>query len=272
MKNTKQSSARRRTADLLNRRLATYSTTAVAALATAPMASANIRNITEFSYDHGMSFTPTPPVYNYSINGTTPVSFAPVTSALYLFGVPDFGGYYVPAGSPIGAPLNGPAHALLFNAPLAVSGQSVLYNTPMAVNLGFGDTIAGLSFISSTSAAALIAARSTQGSFASGNFLSSGESAVKTGYVGFRVGMSYYGWLRVKVTNDSAGLPSQIALVDKDGDGIYGAVGSFSDNITAGETAASAIPEPASVAAGLGLFALGAVGVREFRRRKRAAV
>jgi len=40
-------------------------------------------------------------------------------------------------------------------------------------------------------------------------------------------------------------------------------------NIEAGQV--SAIPEPASVASGLGLLALGAAGVREMRRRRQLA-
>jgi len=93
-------------------------------------------------------------------------------------------------------------------------------------------------------------------------------------YIGFKNvhgGQTYYGWLRVKVTDDQYGLPTAVALVAKDGttdiDGAYGLIGS---SLSAGQVA-SAIPEPASVATGLALFAPGAAGVHEHRRRTAAA-
>jgi hypothetical protein len=100
-----------------------------------------------------------------------------------------------------------------------------------------------------------------------GAFLAAGQAV--TGYVGLRNSSNrYYGWFRVKVTNNGAGFPISLSLVDKNGDGIYGAYGLGSDHLSAGE-AAAAVPEPASVSGGLALFALGAVGVREFRRRRK---
>jgi len=60
-----------------------------------------------------------------------------------------------------------------------------------------------------------------------------------------------------------------VTLVDTNTPGIYGAFALAGDGITAGEV--SAIPEPSSVASGLGLLALGAVGVREMRRRRKVA-
>lgn len=107
-------------------------------------------------------------------------------------------------------------------------------------------------------------------------------NAGATGYVGFRrasfVSTSdsghpgshyYYGWLRVKVTADGNGRLNGIMFV-ADANGVFGAYNSAKDGaINVGDVAA--IPEPSSAVAGLGLLALGAAGVREFRRRRQAA-
>jgi hypothetical protein len=99
-----------------------------------------------------------------------------------------------------------------------------------------------------------------------------GAFAGNTGYIGFRLqngSQTYNGWLRVGVTF-AGGNPTGISLVSKDGSpDIYGAWST--GDIQVGQTDFAAIPEPASVATGLGLFALGAAGVREFRRRKQQA-
>jgi len=96
-----------------------------------------------------------------------------------------------------------------------------------------------------------------------------------TGYIGVRFGGAgnwHYGWLHISVGADGNGRPDSIALTP--GPNTGGVVGAY--NSVAGEglyagQIASAIPEPAEVATGLALFALGAVGVREFRKRRRAA-
>lgn len=94
-----------------------------------------------------------------------------------------------------------------------------------------------------------------------------------TGYVGFkRIGASpsqdYFGWIRLRL-NFVGGSAVDVTLLPKIGTtDIYGAYALGS--INAGEVASAAIPEPAQVATGLGLLALGAVGVREFRRRRKA--
>jgi len=73
--------------------------------------------------------------------------------------------------------------------------------------------------------------------------------------------------LRLQVTEDSSRVPSGISLLAVDG-----VTGAWNETpggaITAGEV--SAIPEPATVASGLALLALGAAGVREMRRRRLA--
>ncbi len=106
-----------------------------------------------------------------------------------------------------------------------------------------------------------------------GDFFSSVIPGV-SGYIGFRVetaGHAFqYGWLRVNIEAQifNGNRPSGISLVEY-GDGIFGAFNQTPGGaIYAGEVA---IPEPASLPIGLGLFALGAVGVREFRRRRQQA-
>lgn len=104
----------------------------------------------------------------------------------------------------------------------------------------------------------------------SAQFAPAGPNAYKSGYFGFRFrsGTHYdYGWLRLKVGSDARGRPLTIALVDN-GDNVVGAYRTDGQPILAG---ISSIPEPASVAGGLALLALGAVGIREWRRRRQPA-
>jgi hypothetical protein len=90
-----------------------------------------------------------------------------------------------------------------------------------------------------------------------------------TGYVGFKTqknAQTYYGWLRVQENFGTNGAPTTLKLIDN-GNGIFGAYGTTSDNVWVGQIVAT--PEP-SVAAlgGLALLACGAAGVREMRRRR----
>ncbi len=120
-----------------------------------------------------------------------------------------------------------------------------------------------------------------------GNFPTGGAGHA-TGYVGFALKgppaagthpVKYYGWLRLQVLGDGNGWPVSVQL-KADANGIYGA---YSTDVTTNLVGASgvsgvapiaagvtAIPEPASVASGLALFALGAAGVRESRKRRAA--
>jgi hypothetical protein len=71
----------------------------------------------------------------------------------------------------------------------------------------------------------------------------------------------YYGWLRLKVTDDSDGVPDAISLLaESSNPSVFGQYG------TAGESI-STVPEPG----GLALLAIGAAGVMELRRRRQAA-
>jgi hypothetical protein len=108
------------------------------------------------------------------------------------------------------------------------------------------------------------------GTFARGQFHAA-IGAPATGYVGFRMKngthASYdYGWLRLKVTVGSNGRADSISVIPLADTGIYGAY--QTGGINAGQTAA--VPEPTNLT-GLALLALGAVGVREARRRRKQA-
>ncbi len=108
-----------------------------------------------------------------------------------------------------------------------------------------------------------------------GNFqpTAAGAGGRASGYIGFRVqvtGGYNYGWLHVQVGKDANGRPAFIGITP--GPNTGGIAGAYNSALNGAMTAgATAIPEPASVATGLALFALGAVGVREHRRRKLAA-
>jgi len=130
-----------------------------------------------------------------------------------------------------------------------------------ASRLDKGIPFAGLAFSNNTH---LLASRSSFGGV-NGNFIS------RSGYIAFQSG-SYYGWLKVKVGLDSNGVPDKISLVDN-GDGIVGAFDKSSDVSADGfNVGITAVPEPSvATIGGLGLLALGAAGVREWRRRKAAA-
>jgi len=96
-----------------------------------------------------------------------------------------------------------------------------------------------------------------------------GANATKTGYVGFQKG-AYRGWFGVKLHANGSGRIDSVAFYDKNGDGIYGAV-TTAASLNVGDVGTRSIPEPANVAAGIGLLALGAAGLREHRRRKQTA-
>lgn len=110
----------------------------------------------------------------------------------------------------------------------------------------------------------------------SGKFHKSGATAV-SGYVAFKQaanGHNYYGWLKVKVTENGNKQPTEIQLV-ANSNGNYGAydlVGNTtSDGFTVGDDVVP-VPEPIHPAlVGLGLLAVGAAGVRELRRRRNIA-
>lgn len=230
-------------------RLTAYSTAAGATLVLAPIASAQIKDITTFS-----------------ISGGPYTTTAPIDTGIASTYAPFYGGT-----------ANGAVQLKLGRFEARNSGSTAAYvglhhssvgvatnSHQWVANIAKGSAVAGRAFNSGY----------YQQLFAKGNsgsFRASGANAQHTGYIAFRNRLgahTYYGWLRVQVTNDAAGLPLQVTLVDKNGDGVYGAFGVASSGITAGQTAESAVPEPASVASGLALMALGAAGVRELRRRR----
>jgi hypothetical protein len=248
--------------DLLTPRLAAYSATAVAALAAAPHAQSAITDITSFTITSGTSNGSIP-----SISWTsTPVSLG------FDFGPGFHGGLQ-------GRPVNsaGTAQATFVNG--AHAGGTNVGNVLAAnvggypLNLNLGDAVAGRNFVQGGGAGQLAYGSASGGG--RGHFLPAvlAANATAKGYLGFKAkenNHTYYGWLRVQVTNNSSpGIPSQVSLIaSATNPAVFGAYGVASDNITAGEVA---IPEPSDTALfGLGLLALGAVGVRKMRRRKEA--
>lgn len=241
-----------------NSKLAAYSATAkaaalaapAAALLTGPAAHAALMNITGPSVD-----------LNLPLNGGP---------QQVLFTVGPFPGLLLSGRRDVGG--SGSSGQLYLEGQVARSG----YPSVRVSRLGYGDTINGKNFNFGGVPLAFVL-RSSHGTvFDRGNFLPPPNGAV-TGYIAFKTfssvaGTNYYGWLRVKVQGDSRGLPEEFSFVDKNGDGIFGAYGLKSDNITAGETAPTSVPDAGSTAmlTGLALLALGAFGVHETRRRRAA--
>jgi hypothetical protein len=88
-----------------------------------------------------------------------------------------------------------------------------------------------------------------------GNF-GPGDSA---GFVGFENALGDLGWLKVKVTIDGAGFPTQLELISWAYNSVPGG------GIQAGQT--SSTPEPGTAA--LSLLALGAAGILALRKRRK---
>ncbi|HEY4415672.1 MAG TPA: hypothetical protein VGO57_08275 [Verrucomicrobiae bacterium] len=241
--------------NLLNSKLAAYSITATGALLGAPAmseAQGMLQNITQFSYDGGATFISTPP----SVSNQD-VSFRAMNA--------QFERISLHAQNNSGA------------ARASIGGWIAVNSHFEASRLAPGAQVAGRLFTDG-SGAYLLASHTNHGGANHGNFLPTGANGVFTGYAAFEArasaGHTYYGWLRIKITNDANGVPAQVAVIDKNGDGIYGALDSKNDpnlnNFTAGMI--EAVPEPSLAAlGGLGLLAFGARGVRELRRRRQAA-
>jgi len=259
----------------LNAKLAAYSATATAALLAAPTAEATVQNITGLNVSVNLagsqSFDAGP--FHGSVNGT---HTAQINSA-YIPGFPGTPGFpglpSTPGGFPGSPGFPGfpgiPGHETFFSSKRGsakIHGtQGIAANLGNVVLLSKGANFSGLNFLSGTN---LLLAAKFSHSGGRGNFL--GQS----GYVAFKAHDTkgtYYGWLKVKVSEDSSGVPDKIELVDN-GNGVDGAYDLTSDVLGDGFTVGSVapVPEP-SVAAigGLGLLALGARGVRELRKRRK---
>jgi hypothetical protein len=206
-----------------------------------------------------------PSVANTGPGPTGPFTVGPVHMYLSAFFVT------VPADS------NATARAVAVS-PVLVGGSpshaSLATHSFFPLNLAHGAPIAGRNFANTEGYAFLFDQFNT---VKRGNFIPSGANGHASGYVGFKfVGstdsdVKGYGWLHINVAADSAGLPLSIALTPGPNTGsITGAYEALADGtLHAGDI--GAIPEPASLATGLALFALGAVGVREHRRRRQLA-
>lgn len=248
-------------------KLAAYSATATAALLATPMAAdATIQDLTTFGYNNGSTFGTFPPRNVGNSNTGFTVATANHKAGL-KGGVLDVSRVFSASSS-------------RFNIHMKIGGASANHIAGaggFASNLGLGISIAGKNFAGgNNNLAQENHFHSTYNSHINlfGNFLPHGANAKATGYIGFKTnlrGHTYYGWLRVQVANNAFGDPSEVSLVAKAGDpGIYGAFGLPGDDIKAGEIAP--VPEPSAAAiGGLGLLALGAAGVREMRRRRKAS-
>ncbi len=160
-------------------------------------------------------------------------------------------------------------HGPTDSASVAIKGAGGLRtNLNFPLKLGTADAVQGgvFHFSAGGGAGKLFSYRTWSVPHFQGNFQPPSANGFVNGYVGFKsfpdASHHYYGWVRVHVTAN-AGRPNNVSLLAVNG--IYGAYAL--NGITAGATA---IPEPASMATGLALFALGAVGVREFRKRRLA--
>jgi hypothetical protein len=244
-----------------HQKLAAYSATAGAALTLSPSADATIQNLTTFSVNNGVSFSTTAPNAHSLMSSPANVLFTAATAGhnAGFKGVLMAGLYYNVGAAGIHKPsLN---TALSSNPPLVM--KKLALNVPV---------VESSRLIAGTNRNFWAARHSSRGnpSLNFGSFVPSGPNATATGYVGFKSnwrGHTYFGWLRIKVTDSATGYPDAITLIDKNGDGIFGAFGLSSDSIKAGQTAL-AVPEPSI--GGLCLLALGAAGVRELRRRRKA--
>ncbi len=241
--------------DSFNDRLARYSAVAGAVLLAASPAAAQVTVLTAADFNGGVGGVP---VFNTGTGVITTLHFHLATvHSRGFFGT--FSGYHNAAGTKgvVGIGANQPMHL--------VNLGSIHFEA--ADNLAYGQHVDGRNFNGVSRPELTFLNPVPHGSFAP-----AGGATHATGYVGFKFGgggSTYFGWMRVKLTDTANGAPVSVTFVDYNGDGIYGAFAKLS--ITAGQGRLTAIPEPATAAAGLALFALGAAGVREFRRRRQAA-
>jgi hypothetical protein len=232
-------------------RLAAYSATAAAALAFAPNAHAQVIPITSFNYS-GLTNTTTPPGFTL-----------PAPTGNLIFNAGPFEFYF--HGLKIYHSSSGGGGRVFLNGrnslSIAAMGATALKLAPgVAIKLHTTFNFDGqLAFYNPINKA--------------GYFLPPPNGAA-TGYIGFKgtnAGHNYYGWLDAQVTGDANGYPDSVALVAKAGDpGVFGAY-DISTDPDINTFGAGQVPEPADSAFGLGLLAFGAAGVRELRRRRKAA-
>ncbi|MGJ3241771.1 MAG: hypothetical protein ACFE0O_02270 [Opitutales bacterium] len=141
---------------------------------------------------------------------------------------------------------------------LAGNGQNSLLKSGYLLNLNPGEQVGPLA----TGSPRSFAGQATL-FYSSGSLYPPGFSSGVTGYIGFRFGGtgptdSHYGWARITLT-ESGFL----------GDAV---IHEWAYNTVAGASiAVGAIPEPETAAAGLGALALGAAGLRRWRKKKQQA-
>src|ERR1700744_2880585 len=91
---------------------------------------------------------------------------------------------------------------------------SILRNGRSAINLSPNQAIAGSNW--RNYAGLFHVYKNTSHHFTNGQFVPGGANQVKTGYVGFKAlqnAQTYYGWLRIQVSDNAQGLPSQISVL-----------------------------------------------------------
>lgn len=241
-------------------RLAAYSTTAVATLAAAPGAEAAIHDITDGTGGNLL--------VNDSHTTAPVLAFQNNTAGMLITAGPlkvEFYGINSPGGLASGKIESHDAAFAGFNTHAGTRTISFAKDVPLSAN------IAAEGPFNNVRASYLFFQGNSRTPSANAEFNPApGAGAAKNGYLAFKATQGthhYYGWLRVRVTDSAGKFPDEISLVADDG--IYGAYGLTSDDLKVGEVAP--VPEPSSLElSGLGLLAMGAAGVRELRRKRRA--
>lgn len=254
--------AKTRSTAIFSSRLKAYSATAAAAFLAAPAVEAAVQNITDGAGGNLLingSHT-TLPIFNFgNKSASMQITAGPIQFSFYAFNSA--------SGFATGKLVSGLSPFAAYHEHTTRSNRDFLF----PYNIAASATISAQGPFRNSHGGYLI----FQGGTSPSNHVefnpAFGASNHKTGYLGFKATQGtnhYYGWVRLKVTDSAGGFPDQFALVDKSSDGIFGAFGSPSDQIKAGEIATS-VPEPPSFdITGLGLLALGAQGIREMRRRR----
>lgn len=227
----------------LKKRLPAYSAAAGAVLAMTPAAQATVHNIA----DPGVSFD-----FNNQSNLNQLINAGPFEVKFH-------------GNAPVSPSDLGQAWFSAFGSvKFAKTGFS-----STVLNLDKSATFASRDF----GAFGMLANKTHFGGGNAGQFLPNGASAARSGYIALRAGAGStvkYGWLKVSVQNGADGRPSKFSfLPSADDSQVFGAWVLASDPDAASFTTGTvAVPEPASLSVGLGLLALGAAGVREWRRRR----
>ncbi len=253
----KKRSSNRVTTSQFPARLAAYSATALAVTAAAPPAEAAWGNIN----------------LTNNFTGSASLSFTPLANASAVFGLGPLSGKFEAEKIDFTGETHTQKSQFVKLQGLGGAGSGVAYGFGGVRVLQGGDALTGWSFRNTTLSVAGYIRRYYSGSAAPMNGVFGPMSQGGTGYLAFKAkqnALTYYGWMRVKVTQDGNRNPNSISFVEN-GSGYFGAYMSTNDpNFSTFKAGVVAVPEPTTV--GLGLLALGALGVRELRRRRSSDV